>query len=170
MKNKLKAKRQHLPKKKKISTIKPSTKKKVGESLPLSQKTVINDQKGFSSSDIASLATCAWRIKKRLLDKKTYEPVASIDSFIVKKELRDLEEIAEILNRYGINIVDRTHQPFHNGLPEKVVLAKPLPNLQKENVVETFHPTIFWNDCLIQRGEVSIEVPENPSAEKEVAS
>jgi len=59
----------------------------------------------------------------------------------------------------GMEVKDRTNEPFDYGLPEKVVTTQPQEGLSKEIIIETIRPTIYWNGQIAQQGEVVIATP-----------
>jgi hypothetical protein len=44
-------------------------------------------------------------------------------------------------------------------LPLKVVTSQPAPGIARETVIETIKPTIYWQQQIIQTGEVVIATP-----------
>lgn len=69
----------------------------------------------------------------------------------------------------GIVIRDHTGDAYDEGQPMKVVASKPTPGLDKKHVSETLLPSIFWNNRLVQNGEIEIATPgiANSSAESQ---
>ena len=41
----------------------------------------------------------------------------------------------------------------------KVIASKPVQGLQKKRVSDTLLPSIFWQNMLVQNGEIEIESP-----------
>ena len=56
-------------------------------------------------------------------------------------------------------IKDHTGEIFDYGLPLNVVTTQPSPGITKERVLETLKPTIYWQEQMIQMGEVVIATP-----------
>ncbi len=106
-----------------------------------------------------SIATQSWRIRTRVLDSLTGEPKEELSRDEIKKVARYVESIYDCFKQIEIEIKDRTGEHFDYGLPEKVVTAIPQESLQKETVLETIRPTIYWNNQIAQQGEVIIATP-----------
>lgn len=111
---------------------------------------------------IAAIATNTWRAKTRMTDALTGEIREEM-----KRVGRHVEAIYRNLAELGIVIRDHTGEAYDEGQPMMVVASKPTEGLDKKRVSETLLPSIFWNDHLIQNGEVEIAVPitEGSSAE-----
>jgi hypothetical protein len=56
-------------------------------------------------------------------------------------------------------VKDHTGDVFDYGMPLKVVTTQPSPGINKERVTETIKPTIYWQNKIIQMGEVVIATP-----------
>jgi hypothetical protein len=102
---------------------------------------------------IADIATAVWKARTRMVDTASGE---------VREEMKriygDTERIYKCLNELGIVVKDHTGDAFDYGLPLKVVTTKPMP-ISREIVTETFRPTIYWQDKIIQHGEVEVGTP-----------
>jgi hypothetical protein len=114
---------------------------------------------------LATVATTAWKMQKRVLDPESQEARGSLSDSDARKLARDVQSLLTTLSEMGLTIRDRTGEPFDYGMPEKVVDAKAQPGITKERVAETLRPTItwssdFWKDTMIQKGEVVIHTPE----------
>lgn len=116
------------------------------------------DLTAFARS-IAIIATNAWRAKGRMIDPTTGEVKDDL-----KRICRHIESILESLVEMGIEIKDRTGEPFDYGLPEKVITTQPKEGISKEHVLETIKPTVYWKAHIIQHGEVVIAAPIKPGA------
>jgi hypothetical protein len=44
-------------------------------------------------------------------------------------------------------------------MPLTVITTQPTAGIAKERVIETIKPTIYWNETIIQTGEVVIATP-----------
>jgi len=107
---------------------------------------------------LASIATNAWRAKTKMLDVTTggvREDMKRVD--------RHIEAIYRNLAEVGIVIRDHTGDVYDEGQPMKVIASKPTPRLDKKRVSETLLPSIFWNNRLIQNGEIEITAPLAPN-------
>jgi hypothetical protein len=118
---------------------------------------------------ILSLATSAWRLRGKVIDPLSNEINEDISKDDLKKMARYLEAIYAALAEIGIAIKDRRGEAFDYGLPEKVVAAEPQEGLSREQIVETVRPTIYWNEKLVQQGEVIIATPiETSESQKSI--
>ena len=77
----------------------------------------------------------------------------------MKRVDRHIEAIYRNLAEVGIVIRDHTGDAYDEGQPMKVVASKPTPGLDKKRVSETLLPSIFWNNRLVQNGEIEIATP-----------
>jgi hypothetical protein len=125
---------------------------------------------------VVSIATNFWRARKRMLD---------ITSGEVRQDMRRIHRDVEAIRRslLGLGIVityhgdddfkegdarirvvirDHTGDAYDEGQPMKVVASKPTAALHKKRVSETLLPSIFWNNHLVQNGEIEIETPSGP--------
>lgn len=88
------------------------------------------------------LAIAAWKLKGIVFKPGTDEPAAALEA----KQLADIgfyaERLNTILGTLGVAIQDFTGQPFHAGMPVKVISAKPTPGLAEEIVFQTLTPTL----------------------------
>ena len=113
---------------------------------------------------LVSIATNAWRAKIKMVDATTGEVREEM-----KRVDRHIEAIYRSLAEVGVVIRDHTGEAYDEGQPMKVVASKPTPGLDKKRVSETLLPSIFWNDRLVQNGEIEIATPacQNTSAESQ---
>ena len=113
---------------------------------------------------LVSIATNAWRAKIKMVDTTTGEVREEM-----KRVDRHIEAIYRSLADVGVVIRDHTGEAYDEGQPMKVVASKPTPGLDKKRVSETLLPSIFWNNRLVQNGEIEIATPasQNTSAESQ---
>ncbi|MDR0353467.1 MAG: hypothetical protein LBI02_09015 [Opitutaceae bacterium] len=109
------------------------------------------------------LAIAAWKLKGIVFKPGTDEPVAALDA----KQLADIgfyaERLGTILGTLGVTMQDFTGQPFHAGMPVKVISAKPTPGLAEEVVSQTLTPTLKFNRTgEFYPGNVITLKPEDP--------
>ena len=133
---------------------------------PTSEREIADDA-GISERAIASIATNTWRAKTKMTN-----PVTGEIRDEMKRVARHVEAIYRNLAELGIVIRDHTGDAYDEGQPMKVVASKPTSGLDKKRVSETLLPSIFWNDRLIQNGEIEIAVPitTDGSTEAEIVS
>ncbi|MBV9489342.1 MAG: hypothetical protein JO069_06410 [Verrucomicrobia bacterium] len=105
-------------------------------------------------SAMANVATNAWRAKTKMTDDASGEVREEM-----KRIYRHIEAMFESFAEMGLEIRDHTGEIFDYGLPLKVVAAQPTEGITKERVIETLKPTIYWQEQLIQLGEVVIATP-----------
>lgn len=108
---------------------------------------------------LVSIATNAWRAKMKMLDATTGEVREDM-----KRVDRHIEAIYRNLAELGLVIRDHTGDAYDEGQPMKVIASKPTPGLAKKRVSETLLPSIFWNNRLIQNGEIEISTPPTASS------
>lgn len=126
---------------------------------------------------VVSIANNFWRAKKRMLDatsgevredmKRIYRDVEAIRRSLVGVGIlirfhRD-DDFDEGEPKVRIMIRDHTGDAYDEGQPMKVVASKPTPGLDKKRVSETLLPSIFWNNRLVQNGEIEIATPSDPN-------
>jgi len=114
---------------------------------------------------MVKIANNAWKLRTRM--------TAGEDGKIKEDWMRlcrHVDAILANLGDVGMEVKDRTGEPFDYGLPEKVIASHPRPGTTKESVIETLKPTIYFNNQIIQTGEVVIATPEqgNPTTESEL--
>jgi hypothetical protein len=109
-------------------------------------------------NEILTIVINMWRIKLKMTDSLSKQPKEELSREDIKKVARYLESIYNAFTQLGIEIIDRTGEPFDYGLPEKVVATIPQEGIIKERVLETLRPTVKWNNH-IYPGEVEIATP-----------
>lgn len=109
---------------------------------------------------MAALATNIWRAKMRLIDAKTGEPREEN-----RRLYRHIEGAMEAFASLGVRLTDWLDQPYDAGLPLKVISFQPTPEVTCDTVIEAVRPTVFWQDRLLQVGEVIVGIPETPSSQ-----
>jgi len=116
---------------------------------------------------LVSIATNTWRAKTKMVDSSTGEIREDF-----KRVGRHIEAIYRNLAEAGIVIRDHTGDAYDEGQPMKVVASKPTPGQDKKRVSETLLPSIFWNNRLVQNGEIEITTPllSNTSTEPQNSS
>jgi hypothetical protein len=108
---------------------------------------------------LVSIATNAWRAKTKMMDPTTSELREDM-----KRVGRHIEAIYRNLAEVGIVIRDHTGDAYDEGQPMKVIASKPTQALAKKCVSETLLPSVFWNNRLIQNGEIEIATPSAPNS------
>ena len=109
---------------------------------------------------IVTVATNAWKAQNKMVDAASGEIREDM-----KRVHRHVQAILQALQDMGLEIKDHTGDPFDYGLPLTVVTTQPTPGITKERVTETIKPTIYWQNQVLQRGEVVIATPASPTEE-----
>lgn len=120
---------------------------------------------------LADLGTGLWRMKQRMVDPQTGDPLEQM-----RRPYRHLESMWDAFDRARIHIHDHTGEPLpERGFPGlKVVQRVPTPGLTREHITETIKPTISLKgsganpDLVIQMGEILVGIPEHASGEHTV--
>lgn len=107
---------------------------------------------------LISIATNVWRAKTKIL-----HPAGSEVRDDMRRVDRHIEAIYRNLAEVGIAIRDHTGDVYDEGQPMRVVASKPTPGLDKKHVSETLLPSIFWNNRLVQNGEIEIATADSPN-------
>jgi hypothetical protein len=102
---------------------------------------------------MADIATSSWKAKAKMRDASG----EVLDE--MKRVYRHIEAILKTLEEAGVEVKDHTGDDFDYGLPLKVVTTQPTQGVTRERVVETIRPTVYWQQKIIQMGEVVIETP-----------
>jgi len=102
----------------------------------------------------ANIATNAWRAKGKMLNEngETKEEM--------KRVCRHVENILDSLNEMGVKIIDPSGTNYDTGMAIKVVSFEKTPGYLKDKIKETIKPTVTFQDCLIQMGEVIVGTPQ----------
>jgi|GEM_PF-1011404 len=112
------------------------------------------DQSNPLDAPLASLATNIWRAQSRMLDPKTGQPREEF-----RRLYRHIEGSIEAFGAMGVRLSDWLGQPYDSGLPVKVISFQPSPEVTRDTVIEAVRPTVFWQDRLLQVGEVIVGIP-----------
>jgi hypothetical protein len=121
----------------------------------LSETLVPNDEpstsKEINKEFLSEVAVGAWRLKKKMTDPSSGEPLNEMS-----RAYRHLESVFITLEKEGVEIQDHDGQPFDAGLSIKVLTYQPIPNIEKEYVLETIKPSIYLKGETILMGEVIV--------------
>ncbi len=102
---------------------------------------------------MADIATNVWKANAKMLD------VSGEVRDEMKRVHRHIASVLESLHEIGLEVKDHTGDAFDYGLPLKVVTTQPTQGITRESVIETIKPTIYWQQQIIQMGEVVIATP-----------
>jgi len=103
---------------------------------------------------LVAIANSYFRSRKKMLDPTTGEPHEAMS-----RVYKDVERIGRHLEEMGFKIQNHTGDAYDDGQPMKVITSNPRPEATRKYVLETLLPTIYWNDKIIQHGEIEIAVP-----------
>jgi hypothetical protein len=110
---------------------------------------------------MADIATNIWKAKAKMLDGASGEVRDEM-----RRVYRHIEGVLETLYEMGLEVKDHTGDAFDYGLPLKVITTQPTHGITRENVFETIKPTIYWQQQIIQMGEVVIATPASTEIKK----
>ena len=114
---------------------------------------------GLMSKAMILITNQLWRLETVVNDPENGEMKTELSSQEMRKIANALEAIKQSIGELGIRIKDRCNEDFHPGLPDQVVTEEPREGISKERIIRTIRPTIFWNQTMVQRGEIDIAVP-----------
>jgi hypothetical protein len=109
-------------------------------------------------SAIAALATHIWRAQTRMIDPQSRQPREE-----TRRLYRHIEGAMDAFTTMGVRLSDWMDQPYDAGLPVKVLSFQPTPELTRDTVIEAVRPAVFWQDRLLQVGEVIVGIPQTSS-------
>ena len=104
---------------------------------------------------IADLGTGIWRLKRKMTDPTSKEPLEGM-----RKEYRCLESVWDILVNAEVEIQDHENQRYDSGFLLKVVAFEENPSLPYDIVIETIKPSIYYKKEHIQVGDVIVGTPD----------
>lgn len=103
------------------------------------------------------IATNVWKAKCKMLDSATGEVRDEM-----KRVYRHVDSALETLGQLGFELKDHTGSAFDYGMPLKVVTTQQAQGITRETVIETLRPTIYYQNKIIQMGEVVVGTPTLP--------
>jgi|SRR5215208_5795751 len=103
---------------------------------------------------IADLGTGLWRLRQRLVDSVTGQPIEA-----TRRAYRHFESAWDTLADAGVEIQDHTNDSFDPGQSLKVIAFQPTTGLTHDAVIETIRPSIYFKGQRIQIGEVIVGTP-----------
>ena len=104
----------------------------------------------------AGLATRLWRVRQKMLKPGSDEPIDE-----ARSSFRHLLSVFDLLEQEGLYIKDHTNEPFDSGMMVTVIAYEPSPTLQRNTIIETIKPTIFYDGKPIQIAEVIVGTATN---------
>ncbi len=94
-----------------------------------------------------------------MIEPETGKPLEEM-----KRAFRHLQATWDILADAGIEIQDHTGVLFDSGMSIKVLAFQPMADIDRETVIETIRPTVYFRSQRIQMGEVIVGRPPKPDA------
>jgi len=131
------------------------------------EKSAATDYLKEQSTQLVKIATMLWRIKGQTQDKHSGDLREDLEQDDFKKIKRYLDAIDDSLDNLGIEVEDRTGQPFDYGLPLKVISTEKAPGISRDIILETLRPTVYVKGKKAQEGEIIIGTPEKKGSESE---
>lgn len=108
---------------------------------------------------LVAVATNVWRARNEMITLQTVQ---------FSEELKQLETQIEAiylsLTEFGIVVHDHTGNEYDESQQLLVHNTKPTPGLDTNRVCETLLPSVYWNNRLLQIGEVNIATPMDSNA------
>lgn len=104
---------------------------------------------------LADLATGIWRLKLRCLEPGTDRPREEM-----RRAYRDVEALWDALTQAGVKVQDHKDTAYDASLSLTVVAFQPTAGIDRERVIETIKPTVYYQSQRIQMGEVIVGTPE----------
>ena len=108
-----------------------------------------------STQMLADVATHLWRLRKKMLQPGSEQPLEEMRS-----AYRTFEYAWNALRESGVEIHEHEGSPFHAGLHLNTLAFQPTPGILQETVIETVRPSIYYKQQLLQAGEVIVGTPE----------
>jgi hypothetical protein len=105
---------------------------------------------------LRNMATGLWRIRQKMLEPESDKPLPGM-----QKAYRHLQSAWDVLSEAGGEIRDHTGTPYDPGLSLSVVAHQPTQGIARELIIETIKPSVYFNDVMIQMGEVVVGTPVN---------
>ena len=121
---------------------------------PLQSETIATEVPALENRLIVDVGTGLWRLRQRLIDRDTGEPLES-----TRMAYRHFASTWDALVEAGVEIQDHTSESYDPGQSIRVIAFQPTSGLQRETVLETIRPSIYYKGKRIQIGEVIIGTP-----------
>jgi hypothetical protein len=103
----------------------------------------------------ANIGTGLWRIRQKMTRPGTSKPLDGME-----RPYRHFESVWDVVKQAGVEIRDYGDEPFVSGMSLNVVAFQPMPGLERERILETIKPTVYYKGKPIQMGDVVVGTPE----------
>lgn len=110
---------------------------------------------------VADIATGVWRIKKKFSAVKIDDLPDEI-----KKAYRHVESTWDAIYSAKVEVRDYENEKYIPSRDVKSIAFQPSSSVHIETITETIKPSIFYNNKLIQMGEVIVATPDTIELEK----
>ena len=107
----------------------------------------------------AEIATGLWRLRRRMTKQGTDEPLPEM-----QRVFRHLVSVYNALEGLGLEVQDHDNTDYQEGMIIHVVEAQPTPGIERQRILETLRPSVYWNKKMIQMGEVIVATPLSHAA------
>jgi hypothetical protein len=107
---------------------------------------------------LVDVGTGLWRLGQKMVEPGTDRPLETM-----RKAFRHWQSTWDALAEAGVEIQDHTGKPFDSGQELIPVLFQPTPGLERERILETVKPSIYYKGKRIQVGEVIVGKPGQPA-------
>jgi hypothetical protein len=97
-----------------------------------------------------------WRLRQKMVEPGTDRPLEEM-----RRAYRHCQSVWDALSEAGVEIQDHTGDPYDSGLSLSVLAFQPMPDLERERIIETVKPSIYYKKHRIQMGEVIVGRPES---------
>lgn len=126
---------------------------------PPNEQPEIQSNEELSLGVLVEIATSIWRTRNKMVSPETGQPLDQM-----RAAYRSLQSAWDTLHETGLEVLDHTGEPFDTGRSMVAMAFQPTPGLNRETVIETLKPTIYFRNTQIQMGEVIVGVPERDKA------
>jgi hypothetical protein len=112
---------------------------------------------GLVDEQIVAIGTRLWRLRSEMMRQAEDSRAAALRS-----AYRHLDALWEQLTEAGIEVRDHTGEavPKSGIYLLKTIAHQPVSGISHQRVIETLKPTIYFNERLIQVGEVIVGTPK----------
>jgi hypothetical protein len=120
------------------------------ERLGSTTTAILKEQMGM----MADVCTGLWRLRQKLIKPGSHQPIVGSE-----RAYRHFVSVWDVIVATGFKIQDHTGDDYHPLQQLKVLSFEPTPGIEREQVLETIKPSIYYKDRCIQIGEVVVATP-----------
>ena len=103
---------------------------------------------------LAKIGTGVWRMRR------AWQSYATDDDKARRRVERHIDFVWDTLSENELEIQDHTNGPYVSGMSLRVIATEPSRGIDRERVIETVLPSIYFRGERIQLGEVVVGTPE----------